>query len=274
MPDTAPSDSVGVIIATEREPATEREQTVHLAMATQATASKGASRMPMPSVRSSASLPFTADEKIEAAVRERMHHGRQTGGEPSGALGAGPSSLSRGSRDKEGERLIKAQEFMRLLRERREVQRKKSVPEIFSSALRTLLRNFALAYNLRFAASFVLRLFNVIRKDGFRRALDLEHLVDEGALKFRADGVRLGLLLGGFTGWSCCVPFGNFTWLWIVGLICRFGLTDRPNAFFVIIASTRCVSPGAGSLGQVSGPLRWRQHVCCWCSRRAVDLVP
>ena len=203
-------------------------------MATQATASKGASRMPMPSVRSSASLPFTADEKIEAAVQERLHHGRQAGGEPSGALGAGAgsSSTSRGRRDKEGERLIKAQEFMRLLHERREVQRKKSVPEIFSSALRTLLRNFALAYNLRFAASFALRLFNVIRKDGFRRALDLEHLVDEGALKFRADGVRLGLLLGGFTGWSCCVPLGRLLTMhgsrrFQIGLMWRFGLTER-----------------------------------------------
>ena len=187
-------------------------------MSTESAPSEHESSMPMPSVRSSASLPFTAGERIEAAVNQRFHG--QTAGSLAGANVAASGQLKNARGSSAAERLVKAQEFMRLLRERREVQRKKSVTEICSSALRTLLRNFALAYNLRFAASFVLRLVNVIRKDGPRRAFDLEYLVDEGVLKFRADGVRLGLLLGGFTGRFTPVSTGTFA-AFIASRFCR-----------------------------------------------------
>ena len=67
-----------------------------------------------------------------------------------------------------------------------------------SGALKLFGRNFLLMYNIRSGVALVLRVLRLLRSNP-RKVLSISDLVSEGNLVFRAQAVRLGLFVGGFS---------------------------------------------------------------------------
>ena len=98
-------------------------------------------------------------------------------------------------------KLNASRDLMKLLAIQRQSQLIHNINRISLDALKLFIRNFCLIYNLRFGFSVLTRLIKLLRsKKSWSQVLTINEILDEKKLIFREDGVRLGLLVGGFTG--------------------------------------------------------------------------
>lgn len=73
------------------------------------------------------------------------------------------------------------------------------LPEASRTAFQKLAWNALLVFNIRAAVALLLRMLTVLRAQP-RNFFDLKTLVGEESLRFRLEAVRLGLFVGGFSG--------------------------------------------------------------------------